>query len=120
MKKIVGIIATIIGFFSFAVANTPEQEEGLLVHEEEMTIELDNKELPIITTQEQREIRCQQKQIIKNHILGLYKELKDENNKDSKKEIRHQISELKKQLRTINSKIAYSYKKQFKKFFWLK
>jgi uncharacterized FlaG/YvyC family protein len=120
MKKIVGIMATIIGFFSFAMANTPEQEENLLVHEEEMIIELDQKELPIITTQEQREIRCEQKQEIKNQILVLYKELKDEKIKGIKKETRHQISELKKQLRTINSKIAYSYKQQFKRFFWLK
>lgn len=120
MKKIVGIIATIIGFFSFAMANTPEQEEWLLAHEEEMIIELDNKEIPLITTQEQREMRYQQKQMIKSYILGLYKELKSDKNKDSKKEIRHQISEFKKQLRTLNSKIAYSYKQQFKRFFWLK
>lgn len=119
MKQLVVIVATIIGFSSFTMANNSQQEEWLLAHEEEMVIELDHKELPVITTQEQREIRYQQKQMIKSYILGLYKDLREENNKDLKKELRQKIAELKKQLRIINSKIAYSYKQQFKKFFWL-
>ena len=82
-----------------------------------MTIEMDHKELPETTTEEQRLLRCQQKQMIKGQILELYKNLKEEKIKETKKEIKNQIADLKNQLRTINTKIAYSYKQQLKKFF---
>ena len=78
---------------------------------------MDHKELPETTTEEQRLLRCQQKQMIKGQILELYKNLKEEKIKETKKEIKNQIADLKNQLRTINTKIAYSYKQQLKKFF---
>lgn len=121
MKKILIHILIIVGLFSFVLANNEEIEnEGLLTYEEEMTIELEHDDIPANPTQEQREIRCNQKQIIKSRILDLYKEIKNNKDRENKKEIRSQISFLKKELWKINSKIAYSYKQQFRRFFWFK
>lgn len=121
MKKLLVHILFIIGLFSFALANNQQTEDDYLAtYEEEMIIELDNIDIPLNPTQEQREIRCNQKQNIKSEILNLYKEIKNNKDRENKKQIRSQISFLKKELRKINSKIAYSYKQQFKRFFWLK
>lgn len=120
MKYSIVNILIIISFFSVTMANTPEEwDQSFSEQEQEMVIEIDQKELQP-TTHEQRELRCQQKQEIKNQILALYKEKKDEKEKEIKKEAKHQIAELKKQLRTLNTKIAYSYKQQLKKFFGFK
>jgi len=119
MKTIFVNILAIIWFSSFAIANNNDINDSSFPEcEQELTIELDHKE-PLPTTQLQRETRFQQKQEIKSKILELYQELKEEKIRWAKKDTRHQISELKRQLRTINSKIAYSYKKQFKNFFGL-
>lgn len=120
MRKVLFSISIIIGLFWFVLANNDIENDEFLSHEEEMTIELNQNELPIITTQEQRDCRCNQKQEIKSKILSLYKNLKEQNTRISKREIKSQISELKKELWKINSKIAHSYKQQFKVFFGLK
>lgn len=120
MKYSIVNILIIISFFSVTMANTAEGiEQHFSEQEQEMVIDIDQKELQP-TTQDQRELRCQQKQEIKNQILLLYKEMKDEKEREIKKEVKNQIAELKKQLRTLNTKIAYSYKQQLKKFFGFK
>jgi len=118
MKKILINILIIVGLFSFVLANNEEIEDDYFApHEEEMTIELEHDDIPTNPTQEQRDIRCNQKQNIKSEILNLYKEIKNNKDREIKKEIRSKISFLKKELWKINAKIAHSYKQQFKRFF---
>jgi hypothetical protein len=45
------------------------QEDNFQPYEEEIILELDKSDIPINPTQEQREIRCDQKQQIKSRIL---------------------------------------------------
>ncbi len=118
MRRILIYTFVLISLFSFAKAENGE--EIFSPHEEDIIIELDKSDIPTNPTQEQRDIRYNQKQEIKSRVLWLYKDLKEEKNKDEKKEIRYQISYFKKELWKINAKIAHSYKQQFKRFFWLK
>ncbi len=118
MRRVLIYTFVLISLFSFAKAE--DTEDVFNPHEEDIIIELDKSDIPTNPTQEQRNIRYNQKQQIKSRILWLYKDLKEEKNKDDKKEIRYQISYFKKELWKINAKIAHSYKLQFKRFFWLK
>lgn len=118
MKNILLGFTILLAMFSFATANNYDVSD-FTEKEQEQIIEIDFKEFTI-TTQEQRDLRMQEKQAIKSRILDLYKELKDEKIKYAKITTRHQINELKRELWTINTKIAYSYRQQFKKFLGLK
>lgn len=119
MKRIFINTLILVIWFSFVKA-IDIQENNFQPYEEEIILELDKSDIPINPTQEQREIRCDQKQQIKSRILWLYKDIKEDKDRDEKKEIRSQISYFKKELWKINAKIAHSYKQQFKRFFWIK
>lgn len=63
-----------------------------------------------IINMEKREDRCEQKQEIKSEVLELYSVLKNDKDRSEKKEIRNQISDLRREIWNINTKIIYSYK----------
>ncbi len=117
MKKNILIILFLLIFPSLLLY---AQEENLSIQEENLVLETDFLSNNWITTQEQRDNRYHQKQEIKNQILNLYDQIKKSKEKEIKKEIKMIIAQLKKELWIVNTRIAHSYEKSFKKFLWLK
>lgn len=101
MKKRLFIVLLVsISMFSYSFAT----------HEEIQSNNTSNVLPQKIINMEKREDRCEEKQEIKSEMLELYSVLKHDKDRSEKKEIRSQLSDLRKEIWHINTKIIYSYK----------